>query len=163
VTPGAEIAGMLVFGTNRVEFRGSGWLPEAAASAARAMVGARLSLVAAGARYCRAFFQRAIEIWGCPGVEAGALLGMSYGVTHPASGAAPWVAPGAGAVGLWSVSPRVSVALALEGLIPLIRESFQIAGVGELYRPPSLTGRAQIGLEFRFPVTDRAAAGHSAP
>ncbi len=114
------------------------------------MAGARLSLYEGGVRYCRAFVQGAIEIGGCGGVEVGALAGSSYGVTHPRSAASPWVAPGLGALGAWAISPRLSLALGLEGLVPVVRNTFQITGLGDVFRPPPVTGRALLGLETRF-------------
>ncbi len=147
---GVEVAAVLVSGADRVEVRGSGWLPEQAMAASPAMAGAHVSLVAAGARYCRALVQHTIDLGACAGVEAGALLGNSFGVTHPASGAAPWVAPDLGVLGLWNLTRRFSLALELDGLVPLVRESFQIGGVGAIYRPPPVTGRALLGLELHF-------------
>ena len=149
-TFGVETAAVLVFGANRVEARGSLWLPEAAPAAAGVMASARIPLYAAGARYCRALLEGAIDIGGCAGVEVGALRGSSDGVTHPATGTSPWVAPGLGVLGEWVFAPHLALALGLEGLAPLVRESFQVTGLGELYRPPPITARALFGLETRF-------------
>jgi len=147
---GGEIAAVLRFGDHRVDLQASGFLPKEAPSPANAMAGAHLSLVAAGARYCHAFLQRVIELEGCAGFEAGALLGQSYGVTRPDSGAAPWLAPELRALGLWGIGRRLSLALALDGLVPVVRDTFQVAGLGALYRPPPVTGRLLLGLQLNL-------------
>jgi hypothetical protein len=147
-TFGVEVAAVLVFGANRLEARGALWLPETAET--QAMASAQISLDAAGARYCRTFLQSAIELGGCAGVEVGALRGISNGVRHPASGASPWVAPGLGLLGEWAFAPHLSLALGLDGLVPVVRKSFEVAGLGQLYRPPPVTARALFGLETRF-------------
>jgi len=147
-TFGVEPALVIVVGPDRVELGGSLWLPETAQGTA--MASAQVSLAAAGARYCRAFLPGAVEIGGCVGLEAGALRGSGGGVTHPASGASPWVAPGLGVLGEWAFAAHLSLAVGLDALVPVVRDSFQVAGLGELYRPPPVTARALLGLETRF-------------
>jgi hypothetical protein len=148
---GTVVSGVLVLGANRVEINGSAWLAQPVAATAQAMAGARLALYAAGVRYCRTFVESVVELAGCGGIEAGEMHGSSYGVTQPASGAAPWVAPGLGLDGRWGFSRHLALTAGLDGLVPLVRESFAIAGIGALYRPPPVTGRALLGLELRFP------------
>jgi len=147
---GGEVAVALGFGADRVDVHASAWLPEEAAVAADAMASGRIWLVAAGARYCRALLQRAVELDGCAGLEAGALLGRSYGVTQPASGASPWVAPALGAAAVWHLGRRLSMRLALEGLAPLERKTFEIDGLGAIFRPPPVTGRTLLGLDLHL-------------
>jgi hypothetical protein len=150
-TFGAEIAGSWLFGANRLEALGSAWLPVQAASTTRATAGAHLSLFTGGARYCRMFLERKLDVGACGGLEAGAIRGMSYGVTRPGSGVGAWVAPSVGLLGQWAFSGPLSLELRLDGLVPLLRESFQIAAVGEIYRPPPVSGRALLGVEAHFP------------
>jgi hypothetical protein len=78
------------------------------------------------------------------------LIGTSYGVTHPATGASPWFAPSLGLLALFHVTEWLSLALRLEGLVPVLRESFQVEGIGPLFRPPPVAGRALLGPELRF-------------
>jgi hypothetical protein len=146
-TFGAEAAFAIAFGENRVEILGSAWVPRSADAAGVAMASARISLLTAGARYCRTFLGGAIDLAGCAGLEAGALLGSSEGVTHPGSGSSPWVAPGLGLVGGWAFARRFRLVLELSGLVPVVRDSFQVGGLGELYRPPVLTARTLLGVE----------------
>jgi hypothetical protein len=150
LAPGADFALLVLFGANRVEIRGSAWVPQPATATSMPGAGGQISLLAAGLRYCRAFVQRTLELGGCGGLEAGALLARGYGVTMPVSGGGPWVAPGLGLLGLWNISPSFSLALALDGLVPVLRERFVLAGLGEIYRPPPVTGRALLGLEARL-------------
>ena len=147
---GVEAAFRLAFGANRVEFLGSAWLPRSADAAGTAMASAQVGLYAAGARYCRTFFDGTIDLAGCAGVEAGALIGKSEGVTHPASGMSPWVAPGLGVIGGWGFAGRFRLVLELAGLVPVVRDSFQVEGLGELYRPPAFTVRSLLGLSAAF-------------
>jgi hypothetical protein len=150
-TFGAEIAGSWLFGANRLEAFGSAWLPVQASSTMLATAGAHLSLFAGGARYCRMFLERALDVGACGGLEAGAIRGMSYGVTRPAPGVGGWVAPSVGLLGQWAFSRPFSLELRLDGLVPVLRESFQIGAVGEIYRPPPVSGRALLGVEAHFP------------
>jgi hypothetical protein len=145
---GVEVAGLLGFGANRVELRGAAWLPKTAE--ATAMADARIALYVAGVRYCRFVLQGTVDIGGCAGIEAGALVGSSQGVTHPGSGTSPWLAPELGALGAWEFSRYVALSLGLSGLVPVVREHFEIAGLGDVYQPPPLTFRALVGLEVRF-------------
>ena len=74
---GGELAAVLRFGDHRLDLHASGFLPEQATSPAKAMAGAHLSLVAAGARYCYAFLQRTIELDGCAGFEGARCSGRA--------------------------------------------------------------------------------------
>jgi hypothetical protein len=148
--PGAEVAVVVLFGANRVELHGSAWVPQPATAASTPMAGGEISLLAAGLRYCRAFVQRTLEVGGCGGLEAGALLGRGFGVAAPVSGTAAWVAPVLGVLGLWNVSPSISFAFAMDGLVPVLREPLILTGLGALHRAPPATGRALLGLEARF-------------
>ncbi len=147
---GGELAAVLRIGDHRVDLHASGFFPEQVTSPTNAMAGAHISLFAAGARYCYALLQRTIELDGCAGLEAGALFGQSFGITRPDSGAAPWLAPKIGAQGLASLGGRLSLAFALDGLAPVVRDTFQIDGLGAVYRPSPVTGRALLGLQLNL-------------
>lgn len=150
VAPGAEVALVLLFGANRVEAHGSAWIPQRAPSAAVPGAGAEVSLLTAGARYCRSFVQRTFGLLGCSGLEAGALLGRATGTPLPASGGAPFLAPSLGARGAWNVSPSFSFTLALDGLVPVLRAPLSLDGVGVVHRAPPATARALLGVEALF-------------
>lgn len=149
-SPGTMVSFVFLFGANRVEIHGSAWLPEEGTAATKPTAGGRLSLLAAGARYCRSFREGTLEIAGCGGLEAGALRGSGFGIAMPASGAAPWIAPGVGGLGLWNFSQHFALALALDGLVPVVRRDFTIEGLGTIHRPPPITARAFLGMEARF-------------
>lgn len=149
-SPGVEIAALLSFGDNRVELRGAAWAPESTTLSFRPGVGASLSLFVGGARYCRTFFNVVFELAGCAGLEAGALRGTGFGVKMPVSATSPWIAPGLGLLGLWSISSRLAISFGAEALVPATRASFTIGGLGEIYRPPSFTGRGLLGIQATF-------------
>jgi hypothetical protein len=149
-SPGTMVSFVFLFGANRVEIQGSAWLPEEGTAATKPTAGGRLSLLAAGARYCRSVREGTIEVAGCGSLEAGAIMGSGFGITMPVSGAAPWIAPGVGGLGLWNFSRYFSLALAIEGLIPVVRRDFAIEGLGSVHRPPPISARAFFGVEARF-------------
>jgi hypothetical protein len=147
--PGLSVAGLLLFGKSRVEIAGAAWLPQR--TDAQGGAGARLTLIAATARYCRAFVERALSFSGCATFEAGAIGGSGFGLARSASGFAPWVAPGLGVMGGYALSRRLAITLALDGVVPVTRAAFSLEGVGVVHRTPPLSGRALLGLEARWP------------
>jgi hypothetical protein len=64
---GLELAAPIVFGASRVEIEASGWLPRDASAMSPVNAGARLFLFAGGARYCRSFVLRALDLAPCAG------------------------------------------------------------------------------------------------
>jgi hypothetical protein len=149
-SPGVEIAALLSFGDNRVELRGAAWMSQETTLSFRPATGATFSLFVGGARYCRTFFRVVLELAGCAGLEAGALRGKGFGVMLPGAATSPWIAPGLGLLGLWSISSRFAISFGAEGLVPAARPSFTLGGLGEIYRPPAFTGRGLLGLQVTF-------------
>jgi hypothetical protein len=148
--PGAVIGAVLLLGDNRFEILAAGWFPMRATSAARSTAGGNIGLLTGGARYCRTFLQLPVELAGCAGFEAGALIGGGFGVQQPATSTSPWFAPGLGLLGLYPISPAFALALGVDGLVPVARGAFALDGLGEVYRAPSISGRALGGVELRF-------------
>lgn len=92
-------------------------------------------------------------------LEAGALRGVGFGVTNPASQLAPWFAPRAGVmfaltVGVFRTSLRA------EAVIPVTRPRFGIDGVGLLHTPAFISFRGSLSVELSFPPRVEAGPGH---
>lgn len=147
---GFGVGGFLSLSRNRIELFATGWLPEVASMPRRPYVGAEVSLLVGGARYCRTLVEGTIGLAGCGGIELGAMTATSFGVTARGSGSSFWLAPGLGIVGLLNPSRRYTLSFELAGLTPSVRRSFWITGLGEVYRPPELTVRAVVGAEVTF-------------
>lgn len=64
-----------------------------------------------------------------------------------------WLAATATAGLAWHVHPRVSVVVALQGLVHVVRARYELSGPGEavvLFTPRWGSGRLLVGLELRF-------------
>lgn len=83
----------------------------------------------------------------CAGVEAGAITATSYGVTAPATGRSPWVAPTAGGLFRWVFARRVALRADLLLGVPLLQPRFRIEGIGVVHEPAEVVGRAGLGVE----------------
>jgi hypothetical protein len=149
-SPGAEVALGLIAGANRIELRGAAWVAQPAAAPSLPGAGGQISLLDAGLRYCRTFVPRVVEVAGCGGFSAGAVLGRGYGVPQPVTAASPWAAPSLGVLGMWRASPGFAFGAMVEGLVPVVRTTFVLSGAGAIFRPAPVTGRALLGIEAWF-------------
>lgn len=95
--------------------------------------------------------RRPIAVAACGGLEAGAILGTSHGVSSPASGASPWVAPVLGGLFRWPFARPVALRLDLQLAIPLVHPAFRIEGLGVVHTPGELAVRASAGIEVDLP------------
>ena len=150
-TPGFGLGVALTQSDNRLELRAAAWLPQRATVASFSSVGGDVALYAAELRYCRTVVAGAIDLTPCAGFEAGALTASSVGVARPVSGVGPWLAPDLGLVGALHLGSHLSLSLELDGLAPLARDRFVITRAGQIFQPPSVTGRAVLGIHVRFP------------
>ncbi len=150
-TPGFGLAAALDYKRNVVELRFLGFIPQTASLQALPSVGGDLSLYAGSVRYCRSFFDGVVDVTPCAGIEAGAITVSSVGLAKAGSGLGPWLSPEISLRG--SLRPMRSLAVTLEvaGMAPIFRPHFVITGGGEVFQPPSITGRALGGLHLRFP------------
>lgn len=119
-------------GTPRVHVRAVAqyWAPQRVAFDSARDASAELQLVTAGARVCPQLGWGRVRIPLCAGVDAGAVLGRGTGrdLANPRSARGPWLGavlePGV-TVG---VTSRVSLWLALEGVVSLYRPKFAVEG-----------------------------------
>lgn len=91
---------------------------------------------------------RSIAVAACGGVEVGALLGASYGVTSPRAGASPWVAPIVGGLLRWPFTRAVALRLDLQLAVPLVHPAFRVEGLGVVHAPEPVGARAGAGIEI---------------
>lgn len=91
---------------------------------------------------------RSIAVAACGGVEVGAMLGTSYGVTSPRTGASPWVAPIVGGLLRWLFTRAVALRLDLQLAVPLVHPAFRVDGLGVVHAPEPVGARAGAGIEI---------------
>jgi hypothetical protein len=116
----------------------------------RAGAGGDFRLLAVGAAGCYALLPGALEVAGCIGAELDHVGARGYGVAEPGSGAGTWVAPLANTATTWWIGERVALRLDLQAVMPLSRPRFVLLGVGPVWRPPVVNGRAGLGLMVAF-------------
>lgn len=150
-TAGFGLAVALDYQRNIIELRFLGFVPQSAPLPALPSVGGDFSLYAASARYCRSLFDGVLDLSPCAAVEAGAIAVSSVGLETPGDAVSPWIAPEIGIRGTLRPAHAFAVTLEVAGLAPIVRPHFDITGGGEVFQPPSLTGRAIGGLHLRFP------------
>ena len=86
----------------------------------------------------------------CAGVEAGVMHATGFGVDHPGAGSEPWIAPVVGLRARVPIGDRFAMTAGGDVLVPLDRPEFLVPGVGDVYRPPAVTGRLLGGVEIRL-------------
>lgn len=114
---------------------------------------AQLRMVTGGLRICPRLGRGPLRVPLCAGVDAGAVLGRGTGdaLIDPRSARAPWV----GAVlqpGLeWSITPSLSLWLALEGVVSLYRPAFAVEGAARAWTAGPGGLRGLVGLQLHRP------------
>jgi len=156
---GAGVALGAALGLGAFELRGLGtYLPPRSASVeiSDARAGAEIELLAGSLLVCAPRIAQPsarVDIGACAGAELGWLQGSGSGVDVARSGGSWWTAARADAEARWGVGRGFGVGLALSALIPWDRDQFAIAGVGRVFRPGRVIGRATLGLSYEFGAT----------
>jgi hypothetical protein len=140
----------LLFGHLGVDLSASYWPNRAATVAARPAAGGEFRLVTGDARACYAFPIQRLELGPCVGLSLGRMSADGFGVRHPGSGSALWIAPLIGATAALSLLPRLALRLDLAALAPLERPPFVLDSVGDVFGASRGVGRASQGVEGRF-------------
>ena len=133
-----------------MDLSASYWPHRTATLAARPTTGGELRLVAGDARACYAFPIQRLELGPCAGLELGRMSADGFGVRHPGSGSALWIAPLIGATAALSLLPRLALRLDLAALAPVERPPFVLESVGDVFGASRVVGRASLGVEGRF-------------
>lgn len=114
--------------------------------------GADIGLLAGSASGCLPRLLRAapIELGACAGAELGGLDGTGTGVDVSRSARGSWFALRADAGARWELGGGVRLDLLLSALVPAERHEFTISGLGPVFRPAAVAGRASLGASFVF-------------
>lgn len=136
----------------RVELGFAGLVPREARPDPAQPPGVRLSLWTATLRACGvAGVRPRLELAGCGGVEAGALLGAGFGVEAARTRAQPWFAVVVGPELAVPVARRLAVTLGVDAVVPVVRPLFVLDGVGPVFRAHPAAFRAVLGVQLRIP------------
>lgn len=88
------------------------------------------------------------QLRSCVGVEVGVVAGRGFGVSDPAAGSSPWVAPTAGGAASWRVARGLTVMASLEAAALVDAPRFFFEGIGDFSAPWPVTVRAGLGAEL---------------
>jgi hypothetical protein len=125
--------------------------------------GGAVMLGTAGLRACRPFRpSRRTSLGPCVGLAAGFSRARGYGVTEPSTALAPWLALDGGARGTVALTPGAArggggptlaavAALSVDAVVPLLRSTYFLENIGDVYRPPPISVRIALTLELQFP------------
>jgi hypothetical protein len=121
--------------------------------------GAELELLAGGLDVCAPRLLEASELalGACAGAELGWLAGTGTDLALSRSGGTWWSAARVEAVARWGLGRGWGLDLLLTALAPLERDEFAVDGVGRVFRPGHVVGRAGLGLSLELdgPATAR--------
>lgn len=138
-------------GTARVHVRMGAqyWAPQKVSFEPRRDAAGELQLLTGGIRVCPQLGWDRVRIPLCVGADAGTMLGQGTGrdLSTPRSAREPWVGavlePGV-TVG---VTSRISLWLALEGIVSLYRPRFAVEGASQSWTAGAGAVRAMFGVE----------------
>jgi hypothetical protein len=139
-----------------IELRAVGtWLPRRQGwidASDPASPGAEMELFAAGVLGCLPFATRTpVLIAACAGAEAGKLSARGARVDVARSRVTTWLAPRVDLGARWALWERsLGLELMLTAAAPLTRDEFVLRGIGSVYQPASVVGRASLGLRWDF-------------
>lgn len=115
-------------------------------------LGARVQLLAVGARACRTITPtRALELPLCAGVDAGVLRAHGFGLSPNRTATLPWVAAIAAAGVSWSATDRLVLFARSELGVPILQQELAIRHLATIDRVAPVFGRGLAGVEVRFP------------
>lgn len=158
VAPGVRAGLSFGVGALRIEPSFEAWPSSRTALADRPSAGAELRLLAFALDACRRLLPwdggaAAAEAFGCLGFEIGELRGEGFGVSSPSSGGALWAAPRAGLRAELPLARWAAITLDVGVAVPLDRKRFVLdlsGGRAAVHEPSPVSGRAGLGLAFRF-------------
>jgi hypothetical protein len=146
----------------RAELVGSWWLTRAAHFEQPPEVGATISLGWVATRVCGVPSTQRVSFPLCAGVELGGMRAAAFGIPAAATRTLPWIAAEFGGAVSLALPGPLALWIGVDGVIPLVRPGFTIAGLGELHRVPAFAVQTLLGLEIRFEAaraTDSRSAG----
>lgn len=130
---------------------GAFWFPGQRADAvARPGAAVRVDLATLGGRFCAAPLPRAPWVRACGGASVLRFSAEGEGVREPLRGTTAALALQAGAQARFPLGGSWIALLAVEAVAPLLRPTFQIEGLGAVYRVPALAPAGTVALGWSF-------------
>jgi len=112
--------------------------------------GGDIELVAAALSVCAVPLRARAELGGCLGSDVGVLAGEGFGVSHPTSGSATWLAAKAGVLAGYTPHPALAAVLHVDAVRRIGDAEFELQGLGPVHQPAAWGMRLDLGLELRF-------------
>jgi len=151
--PGADLRAEIDLGRVSAGLSGTLWLDRDGHLTSSATEGAQFALQSYDAFGCYALFRAsAFELAPCAVVEVAVMTASGFNTSIKRTASAVWPSLGAGARARWRLGRFVSVALGVQGVVPLIPQKFHIDGNpgGPVFSVGPVAGRAEVGPEVRF-------------
>jgi hypothetical protein len=152
IAGGPSLALAVWRGALRAELVGAWWLTGTSHVDAAPEVGATLSLGWVAPRVCGVASAGRVTFPLCAGVELGGMRAAAFGTADARTRTLVWIAPEFGGATRVELSRSLALWIGLDGAIPLVRQVFTIAGLGEIHRTPPFVFQALLGLEIRLDV-----------
>jgi hypothetical protein len=134
----------------RVEVAATAWLPTDATYIELPSVGANFTLLTGSARACLLPSMGAVDFPLCGGAEVGLMRGSGFGVQQVATSDQLWAAGVVGPSVRWTLGPALSFWIGADAVIGIVRPSYQMRNLEQLYRPDAVAARTWAGLEVRL-------------
>jgi hypothetical protein len=150
LAPGAGLSAAWLPGHERVEVAAA-FYPSSHVDRTDLGIGGDFDLFVAGVGACHAFVWGAFSAGPCLGAEAGRVgaSGTGSAVASSSTQAGLWLAGRAGGLAVLDLG-RFSLRGEVDAVVPLVRDSFAIRGIDQVYRPAAVSGRLLLGGEIHF-------------
>jgi hypothetical protein len=112
--------------------------------------GATFELWSVAPMSCYRALAGSIDGWACLGAELGLLRAEGFGTERSHLKRSFWLAPAAGALFAWNPSSGSTLLLGLEGLVPLTRTRFELAGA-PVHRANAVVPAARLAVLLAVP------------
>jgi hypothetical protein len=135
----------------RVEVQGA-WFPQSHVNGATAGTSGDFGLWLSSLTGCWSPVLGVVSLGGCAGAEGGQIDARATGsrVVTPVATQSLWASIKAGALLVWNVTPSLALRTGADAVAPLVRNSFFVSDVGDVYTPPPVTARWHAGVEVQF-------------
>lgn len=112
--------------------------------------GGDFSLVAGALRGCYELTSGRVTLAPCGGAELAWMRAQGFGVDVPLGADGVWASVVAGALAEVPLTPTFGVRTQLDGVFPLSRPRFELAGIAPVHSPAFASVRASLSLGARF-------------
>jgi hypothetical protein len=108
------------------------------------------ALLAGGARACYRVLAGRVHSDACAAFELGSLSADARGLVEASDTHDLWLATGLGAALGWDLAPALALSARLDGLLPLVTETYVVNRTENVTTTPDVTLRAALGLTVQF-------------